>query len=133
MKIFLSYQQTWIDEETLLKDLNFFRGVFIEKNIENYIYFLDEENNNDSSTVCRKAKEEIEKCDIVLAYINHPKRSEGMLLELGIAYELWKEIKILVNTKFKDNYLLIYWLTKSKNIVFFESLIDLEKKIKSLV
>lgn len=133
MKIFLSYQQTWIDNETLLKDLQFFRRVFIEKNIENYIYYLDEKEWNDVSYVCEKAKEEIEKSDLVIAYINHQKRSEWMLLELGIAYSLWKEIKIFINKKYKDDYLLIYWLTKKENIIFFDEMLEIEEQIKRLV
>lgn len=127
MKIFLSYQQTWIEKETLLRDLWFFREFFLSKNLENYIYYLDEEKWDNITTICKKAREEIKKSDLVIAYINHPKRSEWMLLELGIAYSLGKEIKIFINKKFKEDYQLIYWLTKCESVIFFDELNEIEK------
>lgn len=133
MKVFLSYQQTWVDKKILLKDLQFFREVFDDKNIKNFVYYLDEKEEDDNFYICEKVKKEIEKCDLVITYINHKKRSEWMLLELGMAYELWKEIKIFINRKYKDDYLLIYWLTKKENVIFFNEFFEIEEQIKRLV
>ena len=53
---------------------------------------------------------QLKESDLVLGFVNYKDKSEGQLLELGMAYSLWKKIKILLDKKVKDNYYLIYGL-----------------------
>jgi len=123
MKIYLSYKQTWIEENELIKDLNFFKSK-VEKTWNNlYIFYFEEERNQKADKLNKKFLEEIGKSDLILAYINYPEKSEWQLLELGMAYALNKKIVVLVNEKIEKNYYLSYWLWKT---IKFKKLEDLD-------
>ena len=122
-KIFLSYKQWGLKKSELDKNLGFLREELEKLNYQNFIYYFDNEFENVSPEIINKnAFSEIEKADIILWFINHKEKSEGQLLELGMAYAKWKKIILLVNNKIKDNYFLSFWL-KAK-IIYFD---DLEK------
>jgi len=122
-KIFLSYKQWGLEKSELDKNLGFLREELEKLNYQNFIYYFDNEFENVSPEIINKnAFSEIEKADIILWFINHKEKSEGQLLELGMAYAKWKKIILLVNNKIKDNYFLSFWL-KAK-IIYFD---DLEK------
>ena len=123
MKIYLSYKQTWIEENELIKDLNFFKSK-VEKTWNNiFIYYLEEPSKLEADVLNSKFLEEIKKSDLILAYINYPEKSEWQLLELGMAYALNKKIIVLVNEKVEKNYYLSYWLWKT---IKFKNLEDLD-------
>ena len=122
-KIFLSYKQWGLEKSELDKNLGFLREELEKLNYQNFIYYFDNEFENVSPEIINKnAFSEIEKADIILWFINHKEKSEGQLLELGMAYAKWKKIILLVNNKIKDNYFLSFWL--NANIIYFD---DLEK------
>jgi len=126
MKITISYKQSWVSENELNKNLSFLR-----ENIENlwhssFIYYLDEDSSLEASEINKKVLENIKNSEIIIWFINHKEKSEWQLLELGMAYALWKKIILLVNKKVKDNYYLIYWL--NTKIIYFDKLEDLDFK-----
>ena len=119
-KIFVSYKQWWLEESELDNNLGFLRWELNNLNCENFIYYFDEKFKNISAEeINQNAFNEIKKSDIVLWFINHKEKSEGQLLELWMAYTMWKKIILLVNEKVKENYFLSFWL-KSDIIYFYE-------------
>lgn len=119
-KIFVSYKQWWLEESELDNNLGFLRLELNNLNCENFIYYFDEKFKNISAEeINQNAFNEIKKSDIVLWFINHKEKSEGQLLELWMAYTMWKKIILLVNEKVKENYFLSFWL-KSDIIYFYE-------------
>jgi hypothetical protein len=62
-----------------------------------------------------------------LCFINDKEKSEGMLMELGMAYSLWKQIILLVNNKVKWDYYLLY--PTSEKIIYFNEIKELEYKL----
>jgi len=120
-KIFVSYKQWWLEEYELNKNLGFLRWKLNDINYENFIYYFDEKFKNVSAEeINENALNEIKKSDIVLWFINHNQKSEGQLLELWMAYSMWKKIILLVNEKVKENYFLSFWL--KADIVYFDEL-----------
>jgi len=118
MKIFLSYQQTWVSENDLNHNLWNIRVTLEKMWHEVFVYFFDENNEASADYIIKKVKEEIEKSNLVLAFINHKKTSEWQLLELGIAWWLWKDILLLINNKVENNYYLTYWLPRKYLLEF---------------
>ena len=130
MKIVITYKQTWVEEEELKHNLSFLRKTLEELWHETFIYFLDDNSEKTASYITQKVKEEIEKANVVLCFINHKEKSEGMLLELGEAYAMWKEIILLVNSKYRGEYYLSYSI--AKYIQYFDEVEDSEKWLKAL-
>lgn len=129
MKIFVSYQQTWVKEDNLEKDL-----IKIGKIIESiwhttFIYFLDSEYKTQTKKeIVMKTRNEMSTSDIVLAVVEYSWISEGMMQELGMAYALNKNIVFLVKKEHEQEYFLSYWL--ASNTVFYDNFSDLDKLIK---
>ena len=89
MKIFVSYQQTGVEEETLTSTLTNIRDTLYKLGHENFIYYLDADfQDKTAKEIITKAKNEIEQSDMVVAFINQSRRSEGMMQELGIAFAM---------------------------------------------
>jgi hypothetical protein len=124
--IFISYKQTWILEEELNKTLGFLR-----ENLENlwhktFIYYFDDNSQLEAEELDKKFLENIKKSDIFISFLNYNEKSEWQLMELWMAYSLWKKIILLVNNNVKDNYFLAYWTTTE--IHFFHELENLDFK-----
>ncbi len=110
MNIYLSYKQSWIETKQLEEELIKIKNKIEATNNKVFIYYFEEDSSLSADKLNKKFLENIKKADLVLAYVNYENKSEWQLLELGMAYALWKKIKILLNSKVKDNYYLIYWL-----------------------
>ena len=113
MNIYLSYKQSWIEPNILKKELLFIKNSLEKLWHKVFIYYFEEDSSLPADKLNQKFLKNIKKTDLVLAYVNYKEKSEGQLLELGMAYALWKEIKMLVNKSVKDNYFLIYGLWKT--------------------
>jgi len=130
MKIFVSYQQTWVSYKDLTEKLWKIRSIIWWLKHDNFIYFLDVNFKNQSAgEIILKAKQEIESSDLVLAFVDYEQRSEGMMLELGVAYWWNKKILFIINNKFKENYFLSYWITD--NSLFFDDFSEIEWLLKN--
>jgi len=127
--IYLSYKQSWIPTEILKKELNYIKNQINKLWEKIFIYYFDSNSNLPPKQLLKNFLLNIKKSNIVLAYINHPNKSEWQLLELGMAYCLWKKIKILINKEVKENYYLVYGLWE---VIEFKNLeeVDFEKLIK---
>ena len=110
MKIYLSYKQTWVEKRELENNLLFFKRNLEKLWHEVFIYYFDDNSDLPPEDLDKRFLGKIEQSDLVLAFVNYKDKSEGQLLELWMAYSLWKQIKILVNSNVKDSYYLIYWL-----------------------
>ena len=130
MKIFVSYQQTWVSYKDLTEKLWKIRSIIWWLQHDNFIYFLDVNFKNQSAgEIILKAKQEIESSDLVLAFVDYNQRSEGMMLELGVAYWWNKKILFIMNNNFKENYFLSYWITE--NSLFFDDFSEIEWLLKN--
>ena len=127
--IYLSYKQSWIPPKILEKELNYIKNQINKLQEKIFIYYFDSNPNLPQNQLLKNFLLNIKKAKLVLAYINYPEKSEGQLLELGMAYCLGKKIKILINKEFKEHYYLVYWLWE---VIEFKSLeeIDFAKLIK---
>ena len=127
--IYLSYKQSWIPTEILEKELNYIKNQINKLWEKIFIYYFDSNSNLPPKQLLKNFLLNIKKSNIVLAYINHPNKSEWQLLELGMAYCLWKKIKILINKEVKENYYLVYGLWE---VIEFKNLeeVDFKKLIK---
>jgi len=125
MNIYLSYKQSGIDPELLVKELSFLKRKIEETWNKLYVFYFEENSEQAANILNKKFLDKIKESDLVLAYINYPEKSEWQLLELWMSYALWKKIIILVNEKVKKNYYLVYWLGKS---IEFSNLNDLNFK-----
>lgn len=130
MKIFISYKQSWVSDIELKDKLSQLR-VFLEKlGHENYIFYFDNDLiEKTPQDIIRIAKNEIEKADVVIAFMNYSWKSEWMLLELWIAHGLNKKIMFLLNQELDDEYYLTYWI--SNNTVLFNNFTDIESILKN--
>ena len=129
MKIFVSYQQTWVEESKLWKNLKKIREIIESMWHTTFVYFLDSDYKNQTKKeMVMKTKNEIDTSDIVLAFVEHPKRSEWMMQELWMAYALNKNTVFFVKKQHEEEYFLSYWI--ASNTVFYEDFSDLEKLIK---
>jgi len=120
MKIFLSYKQTWIYKQELTKDLNYIKNIIENTWNDVYIYYLDKKEVKKPKNIINKVKQEIEKSDLVIWFINYSKKSEWELLELWIAEWLDKKILLLINNEYKNDYYLIYWL--NTEVLYYENI-----------
>jgi len=127
MKIFISYKQTGIKKEELDIKLNLLNSKIKPFCSNSYCLWInDKPNFYEKEILINKIKNQIINCDVVLWLIDNKDKSEWQLLELWIAYSLWKKIILLVRNDIKEKYYLIYWATK--NIYYFDKLEDLDFK-----
>ncbi len=126
MKIFISYKQTWVDDVQLTGSLWKLREILKNLWHESFIYYFDSDfSDKNHKEIINISREEIKKSDIVIAFVNHEKKSEWMLLELWIAFWLNKKVMILMNTQMQDEYYLSYWV--SNNTILFDEFSEISQ------
>jgi nucleoside 2-deoxyribosyltransferase len=112
MKIFISYKQSWLSDKELQDKLWKLRAYLENLWHSTYIYYFDTDFSNQTpKEIITNAKLEIEKSDLVLAFVNYEHRSEWMMNELWIAFWLNKPVKVLMNQKLEEEYYLTYWIS----------------------
>jgi len=127
MKIFISYKQTGIEKQELNLKLNFLNTKITPFCNNSYCLWIDDKPNfYKKELLIEKLREKIINSDIVIWLIDNSEKSEWQLLELWMAYSLWKRIILLVRNKVKDNYYLTYWTTTE--IHYFNELENLNFK-----
>ncbi len=127
MKIFISYKQTGIKKEELDNKLNILNNKIIPFCNDSYCLWIDDKPNyHKKEILIKKLRDKIIKSNIIIWLIDNIEKSEWQLLELGMAYSLWKRIILLVNNDNKDNYYLSYWITTE--IHYFDELENLDFK-----
>jgi hypothetical protein len=124
--IFVSYKQSWVSNEELDYNLGHIRDNFNKLWFKSLIYYFDDNSDLPAKELDKRFLENIKKSDIFISFLNYWEKSEWQLLELWMAYSLWKRIILLVNNNVKDNYFLAYWTTTE--IHFFNELENLDFK-----
>ncbi|MDP2090518.1 MAG: hypothetical protein Q8K30_02870 [Candidatus Gracilibacteria bacterium] len=124
MQIFLSYKQTGLDKKNLKKELSSIKKIIENTNNEVYIYLFEELIDENPIKLVKLFKQKIKKSNLVIGLINNIEKSEGELLELGLAEALNKKILLLVNNNIKPYYSLIYGL--NADIIYYDDISDLE-------
>ncbi len=119
-KIYVAYKQTWVSDDELQKNLGFLKKEIESLWNETFIYYFDWQADLPVWEFVYKFYEEIKNSDLFFCFINHKKKSEWQLLELWMAYSLWKKIILLINEKVKDDYYLIYWM--ADHVFYFKNL-----------
>ena len=125
-KVFISYKQSGISDTELKETLWFLRENIDKLWFESLIYCFDDNSDLEASILNKKFLNNIKSSDIFLSFLNYENKSEWQLLELWMAYSLWKKIILLVNKNIKDKYYLAYWTTNT--IIYFDNLEDLNFK-----
>lgn len=123
MKVFVSYKQSWVDKKDLDRDLSILKKSLDDLWCENFIYYLDIKWKRSPKEVIEISKKNIENSDLVLCFINYEELSEWMLLELWIAYELWKDIMVLINKDIVFSYYLVRSI--ARKVIEFDNINDL--------
>lgn len=132
MKIFISYKQSGLSDSELCDDLSIFKDILENQWHEVFIYYFDADYiNRTPKDIIYTARDEINKSDMVIWFVNHHWKSEWMLEELGIAFWLNKNIKFIVNTNFEEEYFLSYGI--SSETFLFSNKVELEKIISNIV
>ena len=104
MKVFCSYAFTGEDETLLRERMTGLRNLFQELSIDYYInLFLPEwqammARSATGGEFVRAAIKEMELCDTVLVIVSSDRRSEGMLMEVGAAVAMGKNIVLAQHT-----------------------------------
>lgn len=112
MKIFISYKQSGLSDRELKDDLYIFKELLESKWHEVFIYYFDADYiNRTPKDIIYTARDEINKSDMVIGFVNHKWRSEWMMEELWVAFWLNKNIKFIVNTSYEEEYFLSYWIS----------------------
>jgi hypothetical protein len=124
--IFVSYKQSWVSNEELDYNLGYIRDNFNKLWFKSLIYYFDDNSDLLAKELDKRFLENIKKSDIFISFLNYWEKSEWQLMELWMAYSLWKKIILLVNNNAKDNYYLVFWTTKE--IYYFNELQNLDFK-----
>lgn len=132
MKVFISYKQSGLSDKELRNDLSIFKEILESQWHEVFIYYFDADYiNRTPKDIIYTARDEIKKSDMVIWFVNHHWRSEGMMEELWIAFGLEKNIKFIVNTDFEEEYFLSYWI--SSETFLFSEYSELENIISNII
>lgn len=122
MKVFVSFKFTWLDEEELNQELSIIKSHLNHLWIDNFISFFDGVHNCESQTIMEEVFQHIRESDFWMVFINHPEKSEWMLLEIWIMQALQKDFVIFVKDEFKDNFFLSY--SFAKDVIKFKDMAD---------
>lgn len=130
MRIFISHKFQGINKKDLRKKLEKIISIIEKNNHQAFVYFRNRTNwrvkNFPPGKVIKESFWEIKKCDAVVGFIDRPKLSEGMLLEIGFAKALNKKIILLISGKYSFPTLEAI----SDRVIKFNNLENLSKKLK---
>jgi len=128
MKIFISHKFRRVDKKDLKQKLEIISSILEKNGHQTFIYFRDKANWQPKEfppgKVIKESFKEIKKCDVVVGFIDHPKLSEGMLLEIGFAKAFNKKIILLITKKHSFPTLKAI----SDRVIRFDSIKDFNKK-----
>lgn len=103
MKVYLAgpIEKCSIDEIKVWRD-------YVKKRLSKYIIIEPEENLTDSTKIFQSNKRDVEKCDIIFAFlpenINYRRASYGTIFEISYAYSLNKKIIIVSDDNYVHNH-----------------------------
>lgn len=108
MKFFISYRFTGEDHQKLKPLLESMQGALAVAGHKNYCSFEwqshFEKNGFSNAQILQHSLKELDSSDALLAFINSPEKSEGMLLEIGYALARKKKIYLLIRDRVKTTF-----------------------------
>ena len=108
MKVFVSYKETGTAEQELSKRIWEIRSILDYLEYDSFVFWYDmKEKTFDSPKVIEIMQQQIKSSDLVLSFVNYAERSEGELLELGMAYAMGKPVVNFINEEVESWYRLI--------------------------
>lgn len=130
MKGFLGYKLTGLEPKIVMSRLKQIDETLKECGIDCFICIKDVLNwkfqDKDARFLMDAVLNAIKKAELVFLLLNNPDKSEGLLIEAGIAFSLNKKI-IILNKKGIDTFFL---KGIANEIIEFDNLEDLKKKLK---
>ncbi|MDP2599006.1 MAG: nucleoside 2-deoxyribosyltransferase [Candidatus Liptonbacteria bacterium] len=110
MKFFISYRFTGEDLRKLKPLLGSMQEALTTAGHKNYCSFEWQshfvKNNFSNAQILRHSLNELDNSDVLLAFINSPEKSEGMLLEIGYALAKKKRLYVLIRKGVKTTFVL---------------------------
>ncbi len=108
MKVFVSYKETGIAEQGLSKWIWEIRSILDYLEYDSFVFWYDMKGKTfDPQEVIEIMQQQIKSSDLVLSFVNYAERSEGELLELGMAYAMGKPVVNFINEEVESWYRLI--------------------------
>jgi len=102
-RIFIGYKYQNVNKKLLKKRIEKITSTLEKKDFQTFNYFRDKENwkpqNFPPGKVIKEAFKELKKCDALLIFVDSPRKSEGIFLELGFAKALGKKTILLISKK----------------------------------
>jgi len=131
MKVFISYKFRGADTKELRKNIEHVNTILTKEGHTPFNFFGDVENWEKKEylpgEVMRKAFENIKESDALVALLENPEPSEGMLLEIGYALALKKKVIILQ----QKNIIQPSLTSLATKVIPFQSIQDLDTIIGS--
>lgn len=108
MRVFVSYKETGLAEQELSKWIWEIRNVLDYLEYDSFVFWYDMKGKTfDPQEVIEIMQQQIKSSDLVLSFVNYAERSEGELLELGMAYAMGKPVVNFINEEVESWYRLI--------------------------
>ena len=108
MRVFVSYKETGLAEQELSKWIWEIRSVLDYLEYDSFVFWYDMKGKTfDPQEVIEIMQQQIKSSDLVLSFVNYAERSEGELLELGMAYAMGKPVVNFINEEVESWYRLI--------------------------
>jgi nucleoside 2-deoxyribosyltransferase len=131
MRFYIAYKFLGADKEKLKATLNNLSSIIEESGHKPYIFFRDAQNWGAIETpvnqILVKAFAELRKSEGFFAFVESEEKSEGMLLEAGYAKAQNKKMILAI----KKDINLRFLRSISDEIIEFDTMVDLEKKLKT--
>ena len=131
-RVFISYRFTGEDPEKLKKLIPQIHEAIKEAGHDHYSTIFDSEQfaseKWSGKKIMEKAFKEIDKSDLILFFVNSPKISQGMLVELGYSLGKRKRTVLAIQKEIRD----IIFRRQIDEVIEFEDLEDLKRKLKKL-
>ena len=108
MRVFVSYKETGLADQELSKWIWEIRSVLDYLEYDSFVFWYDMKGKTfDPQEVIEIMQQQIKSSDLVLSFVNYAERSEGELLELGMAYAMGKPVVNFINEEVESWYRLI--------------------------
>jgi nucleoside 2-deoxyribosyltransferase len=132
-KIFLSYKFTGEDINELTDSLKKILSALRAAGHNVYCAIEDKKcfkgNNRTSKEIILHIFKQLDNCDMILAFVNSDKKSEGMLLEIGYAAAKNKKLAIVIKQGIETTFL----TNLAEMVIEFSSIDDLCGKLSEVI
>lgn len=132
MKVFVAYKYTGEDFKELQKTIpNICKTIDSAGNGTLCSFFNEDfykEKKYSTGQILKHVFKEIEKADCLLAFIQSPEKSEGMLLEIGYALALDKKFILAIKKGLETTFL----HEMADQVIEFENIEELHTKLKKI-